>query len=258
MREIGGGDGVVGWRTWSEFVVRGLGVGSSWLLHHTRPASTRLPSLASRREADHHHHHQYHTHPPHTHTHASTSTSTCSPYPHPTNPPASQPLITNSHLITQPHHPHPAINHHLPTHHPSQSQPKHPHALAVVRDLPAIHTLPDGAACALQLLKMRPRHMRRAQLCLAHPPHNRHRSPATTTPDHPSHQPHHLLLLNHPCPPLPSSAIQSPLIAHQHSVLLYPDLPHTSPPLRPVLRIVLDQARAAGQLFFAGRRATSA
>ena len=172
-------------------------------------------------------------------------------------PPASQPLITNSHLITKPHQPHPAINHHLPTHHPSQSQPKHPHALTVAPNLPAIHTLPDGAACALQLLKMRPRHMRRAQLCLAHPPHNRHRSPATSTPDHPSHQPHHLLLLNHPCPPLPSSAIQSPLIAHQHSVLLYPDLPHTSPPPRPVLLTVLDQARSAGQLFVAGRRATS-
>ena len=145
--------------------------------------------------------------------------------PHP-----SQPLITNSHLITKPHHPPPAINHHLPTHHPSQSQPKHPHALAVVRDLPAIHTLPDGAACALQLLKMRPRHMRRAQLCLAHPPHNRHRSPATTTPDHPSHQPHHLLLLNHPNPnpyrPLQSNHPSSRINTLSSFIPISPTPPH--------------------------------
>jgi len=113
MDIVGGGDGVVGWRTWSELVGRGLG----GLIMVIAPPPSSLDTLAITRQPSRGRPPPSssvpHTSPTHTHTcihiHIHLLAIPTSHQPH-----ASQPLITNSHLITQPHHPPPAINHHTP------------------------------------------------------------------------------------------------------------------------------------------------
>ena len=256
MDIVGGGDGVVGWRTWSEFVGRGLG----GLIMVIAPPPSSLDTLAITRQPSRSRPpppSSPYTSPPHPHTcaciHIHLLAIPTSHQPHP-----SQPLITNSHLITKPHHPHPAINHHTPP-------------IPVPAQTPTCTGRRPRPACHPHIARWR---------CLRPPAaedETQTHAPSTTMPRTSATQPSSLSCNHHarpsiPSTPSPAAAQQTmptptvlcnpitlaPLIAHQHSVLLYPDLPHTSPPPPPVLRIVLDQARAAGQLFFAGRRATSA